>query len=290
MTDEQTQEQQATQEVETTATETFDASSLAAAPAAPEAGDPRDAEIAELKRQLQQERVERGRLGKANDELRQRDEEIARLRAENEKLSARKPSDFLTDDEKKLLDEEQLNAIDKLARGRVNDALAGVKADNERLREQLRLNAESAAASAKARFNAEVERLAPGLAAVVNEHKADWQKWSGDKRRAASVAAAFADNDADTVASFLQEFVEQKGIPTQGDGLAARPQTSFSPRGGSRPAPTKGDQSVYTVDQVNKALRAAADDYAAGKITIEERKAIQKKYDAAYAEGRVVPQ
>lgn len=246
--------------------------------------------IAELERELQQERVEKGRLRQTNDELRSAKEEIARLKAENAKLSQRRPGDFLTPEEREQLDEKQLAAIDKVVQGRVGDMSAAQKAENDRLREEIARRDANIAASAKAQFNAEVERLAPGLAAAVNEHAAEWQKWAASPRRAASVASAFQRNDAATVAEFLQEFVQSKGIQANGDGIAARPRTSFSPAGGSHPAPTDtGDTATYTVDQYGEAMRRAGDDLNAGRITAEQYRAIRQKFNTALSEGRIVP-
>ena len=243
--------------------------------------------IADLERELQQERVEKGRLRQTNDELRKVQEELARLKAENATLRQRKPSDFLSDEEKSLLDENQLAAIDKVAKGRAAEASEAQKAENARLRDEIAKRDADMAGKAKAMFNAEVERLAPGLAAAVNEQAAEWQKWAGDRRRAASVAQAFASNDAETVAEFLQEFAESKGIRANGDGLAARPNSSFSPRGGSHPAPTGGDTATYTLEQYNAAMRKASDDVNAGRITTDEYRAIKKKFDTALNEGRI---
>lgn len=246
--------------------------------------------IAELERELQQERVEKGRLRQTNDELRSAKEEIARLKAENARLAQRKPSDFLTPEEREQLDEKQLAAIDKVVQGRVGDMSAAQKAENDRLREEIARRDANIAASAKAQFNAEVERLAPGLAAVVNEHGAEWQKWAASPRRAASVAAAFQQNDAATVAEFLQEFVQSKGIQANGDGIAARPRTSFSPTGGSHPVQTdERDTATYTVDQYGEALRRAGEDLTAGRITSEQYRAIKQKFTTALNEGRIVP-
>lgn len=246
--------------------------------------------IAELERELQQERVEKGRLRQTNDELRSAKEEIARLKAENARLAQRKPSDYLTDEERAELDDKQLAAIDKVVQGRVGDMSAAQKAENDRLREEIARRDANIAASAKAQFNAEVERLAPGLAAVVNEHAAEWQKWAASPRRAASVAAAFQQNDAATVAEFLQEFVQSKGIQANGDGIAARPRTSFSPTGGSHPVQTdERDTATYTVDQYGEALRRAGEDLTAGRITSEQYRAIKQKFTTALNEGRIVP-
>lgn len=246
--------------------------------------------IAELERKLQQERVEKGRLRQTNDELRSAKEEIARLKAENARLAQRKPSDYLTDEERAELDDKQLAAIDKVVQGRVGDMSAAQKAEYDRFREEIAKRDANIAASAKAQFNAEVERLAPGLAAVVNEHGAEWQKWAASPRRAASVAAAFQQNDAATVAEFLQEFVQSKGIQANGDGIAARPRTSFSPTGGSHPAPTDAhDTTTYTVDQYGEALRRAGEDLTAGRITSEQYRAIKQKFTTALDEGRIVP-
>lgn len=270
---------------ETTAAQALDALMPSASQAA--GGDGRDARIAELERELQQERVEKGRLRQTNDELRKAHEEIARLKAENANLTRRGPADYLSDEDREKIDADQLEVIDKMVQGRVGDMSAAAKAENERLRAELARRDASAAEMRKAAFDAEVERLAPGLVQAVAEgHRDEWLKWSGERRRAASVADAFRAFDAGTVAEFLTEFAESKGIHAEGDGLAARTST-FSPRGGNRPAAGGRDQTVYTVEQVNAALRAAAADFEAGKISLDERRAIQKKYDAAYAEGRV---
>lgn len=286
------QKEQTTQNTTpTTAAETVDVSSLAApAPAATAAPatDPRDAEIAELKHRLQIESAEQGRLRKANDELRKLQEENARLKAENANLSQRTPSDILSDEERALLDDKQLAAIDKLVKGRMGDMSAAQKAEQDRLREELQRRDATLAATAKAQFNAEVERIVPGLAALVNENRDAWAKWSSDRRRAASIAQAFASYDAGTVAEFLSEFVKSNGIRANGDGVAARPSTSFSPTGGSHPVQTGGDTATYTLEQYNTELRKASDDVAAGRITTDEYRAIKKKFDTALSEGRVV--
>ncbi len=280
------QQEDTTQTTEQAA-QTFDASMLDASAGA--VGNPQDAEIAELKRQLQTERVEKGRLRATNDELRKAHEEIARLKAENAKLSSRNPEDFLSEDERKLIDPEQLAVIDKIMRGRMGDANAEIKAENERLREEMAKRDASAAEMRKAQFNAEVERIAPGLAhTVLSSHADAWKKWSQERRRASSVVEAFRSLDAATVADFLREFVESNGIQVEVTGAAARPSTSYSLRGGNHPADTRRDTETYTVEQYSQALRAATADFDAGRISRDELRAIERKFDKAIAEGRVV--
>lgn len=285
------QKEQTTQTTLATAAEAIDVSSLVApAPAQSPTGgaDPRDAEIAELKHRLEVESAEQGRLRKANDELRKLQDENARLKAENAKLSVRSPGDYLTDEERAILDDKQLAAIDKVARGRINDAVAEQRAESDRLREELQKRDASMAASARAQFNAEVERIAPGLAALVAENRDAWHKWSSDRRRAASVSQAFASYDAGTVAEFLNEFVKSNGIRANGGGVAARPSTSFSPTGGSRPVMADGDTATYTLEQYNAEMRRASDELNAGRITTDEYRAIKRKFDTALQEGRIV--
>ena len=283
------QQEQTTQTTtEQAAAQAFDASMLAS-PANPSGADSRDAEIAELRRQLQEERVEKGRLRSTNDELRKANEKIARLEAENAKLSRRNPEDYLSSEEREKIDPEQLAVIDKMVQGRMVDANAAMKAENDRLREEMAKRDASAVEMRKAQFDAEVQRMAPGLVqAVMASHVNDWQKWSQERRRASSVAEAFRTFDAATVAEFLKEFAESKGIHAEVSGVAARPSSSYSPRGGNHPTDMRGDTATYTLEQFNQALRAAAADYDAGRITLEERRAIQKKFNNAMAEGRVV--
>ena len=243
--------------------------------------------IAELERELQQERVEKGRLRQTNDELRQLKEEVNRLKAENSSLKQRKPSDYLSEAEREQLDDVQLAVIDKVVRGRVGDMSEAQRAENEQLRAELAKRDANMAASAAAQFNAEVERLAPGLTAAISERKEDWMKWVSSPRRSASVAAAFKSYDAATVAEFLQEFAQAKGIQTNWNGTAARPNSSFSPRGGNHPLNDKGDTTTYTLEEYNTAMRKASSDFNAGAITPEEYRAIKQKFDTAIQEGRV---
>ena len=253
-------------------------------------GGGQDDRIAELERELQQERVEKGRLRHTNDELRKAQEEIARLKAENAKLSARKPTDYLSDNERDVIDADQLAVIDKLVQGRMGDASAAVKAENERLRDEMARRDASAVEMRKAQFDAEVERMAPGLVTAISAgHVEEWNKWRAERRRASSVNDAFKAFDAATVADFIMEFAEAHGIRAGADGVAARPQTSYSFRGGSRPASRQGDTATYTVEQYGEALRRAGDDYNAGRITADEYRAIKKKFDTALNEGRIVP-
>lgn len=259
-------------------------------PVAPQAVAGADAaRIAELERELQQERVEKGRLRQTNDELRQAREEIARLKAENARYATRNPGDFLSNDEKELIDEGQLNAIDKLVQGRVSEVKSAADAENARLREALRQRDEREAADRQTQFSAAVESIAPGLAALVDGHGEAWKKWAGDKRRAASVAQAFQTRDAETVAEFLKEFVETNGIQATGGGVAARPPTTYSPRGGNRPAERAGDTTVYTLDEFNAAMRRASEEYDAGRMSLEDYRALKEKFNVALREGRVTP-
>ena len=293
MANEQEKQEQTTQETTQTTTAPIAADMLSPAvqdaPSTQQASDPRDAEIARLKHRLEVEFAEEGRVRKANEKIAALQDEIARLKSENASIRQRRPSDFLSDEEKELLDDGQLAAIDKVVRGRVGEVSATQKAENDRLREELAQRDAAMVRTAKAQFNAEVERLAPGLAGAVSEHSAEWQKWVGSPRRAASVASAFANNDAATVVEFLQEFAQSKGIRANGDGIAARPSSSFSPAGGSHPVQSGGDTATYTLEQYNAEMRRASEDVNAGRITADEYRAIKKKFDTALNEGRVVP-
>ena len=254
------------------------------------ATDPRDAEIARLKHRIESEFAEQGRVRKANEQIAHLNEEIARLKAENAKLYARKPTDYLSDKEREIIDAEQLAVIDKLVQGRMGDASAAVKAENERYREEMAKRDAAAVEMRKAQFDAEVERIAPGLSAAISDgHMDEWNKWRAERRRASSVNDAFRTFDAATAAVFITEFAETHNIRAGGDGVAARPQTSYPLRGGSRPAARQGDTATYTVEQYSEALRRAGDDYNAGRITADEYRAIKKKFDTALNEGRIVP-
>lgn len=255
-----------------------------------DAADPRDAEIARLKHRIESEFAEQGRVRKANEQIAHLNEEIARLKAENAKLSMRRPGDYLDDKDREKIDAEQLAVIDKLVQGRMGDASAAVKAENERLRDEMARRDASAVEMRKAQFDAEVERMAPGLVAAISDgHIDEWNRWRAERRRASSVNDAFKTFDAATAADFIMEFAEAKGIRAGADGVAARPQTSYSLRGGSRPAPRQGDTATYTVEQYSEALRRAGDDFNAGRITADEYRAVKKKFDTALSEGRIVP-
>lgn len=267
---------------------TLDVSSLGSFADHAQETDPRDAEIAQLKHRLEVESAEQGRLRKTNEELKKIQEENARLKAEVASLSSRKPDDFLSPEEREELDPKQLAVIDKLVKGRMGDISAAQEAERRRIQEELERRDAYIAANSRTQFNAEVERLAPGLAALVTENREAWQKWAASPRRAASVAQAFNRYDAATVAEFFNEFVQSKGIRANGDGVAARPQSSYSPRGGNRPVQDGNDTTTYTLEQFNAEMRKASEDVNAGRITPDEYRAIKRKFDVALAENRVV--
>ena len=271
------EQKELTNPVETQGEETFDVTTLAESDAPQETtGNDR---VVQLEKELQDMRSHQGRVRKANEELKAAREENERLKAELEKYKSRTPKDYLDDDEREIIDDAQLNALDKVIKGRMGEANAATKAENDRLHEELR-------AVSKVRFNAEVERLAPGLASAISANKDAWLKWSGAKRRAASVAAAFKEFDAETVASFFQEFAQANGISTETNALSAR--SPSAPKGGNRPVVKDGDQTVYTVAEYSAALRKAQSDRASGKISNDDYKAIIKKFDKAIEEGRIV--
>ena len=95
-------------------------------------GDTTDwkAKYEEAQHALESAKVEQGRVKKLA-------EENAKLQKQLAERTTRRPSDYLSDEERQGIDEEQRGIIDKMVDGRVSDAVASSREEIERLKAKI---------------------------------------------------------------------------------------------------------------------------------------------------------
>lgn len=244
-------------------------------------GDATDwkAKYEEAQRQLQSAKVEQGRVKKL-------DEENKRLQKQLDERTSRRPSDYLSDEERKEIDDAQRGIIDKMVDGRVSDAMAANRDEIEALRAQIAQRDQHEAAATRQQFAQRIEREFPGfLRDAVTEGGDKYAAWVKYQRfNAATISAAVNACDFDTLSWHIRNFYNTEvGIPPPSGGTgAAAPDPS--PTGGGTSVAVKPGK-VYTWDEIDKlydeieVLRSRGDR--------EGMKRLSDEVEKAQREGRV---
>lgn len=204
-------------------------------------GDATDwkAKYEEMERKFQSAQVEQGRVKKLA-------EENAKLQKQLADRTTRRPSDYLSDEERKEIDDAQRGIIDKMVDGRLSDAMAANRDEIEALRAQIaqrdaerEQREQREAAAARQDCAQKIESAFPGFFrdAVLEggDKHAAWQKYLCFN--AASVTTAFKACDFETLSWHIRNFYNTEvGIPPPSGGTgAAAPD----------PSPTGGGQRVH---------------------------------------------
>jgi len=243
-------------------------------------GDTTDwkAKYEEAQHALESAKVEQGRVKKLA-------EENAKLQKQLAERTTRKPSDYLSDEERQGIDEEQRGIIDKMVNGRVSDAVASSREEIERLKAKIAERDERDGARRKRELDERFEREFPGLAAQIGPGGDKFAAWTNYRRyHGPSIDAALAAYDFDILAYHVKNFFKSElGIePPSGGTAPAAPEPGNI--GGGKPvavAPGK----TYTWDEIDKLydeieiLRARGDR--------EGMKRLSDEIEKAQREGRV---
>jgi len=245
-------------------------------------GDASAARIAELERQLQQERVESGRLRKANDEL-------AQLRAENAQLKAAQRGDgsAIISSLPKDVVEPVPDDIKRMTGAAIETAVSdAITKERERYEAELAKLREEGAQSRRTSFARQINTAYPSFFADTREGGKLYAQWSEYmERNGDSLGKCLGSFDYDATKYHIDRFYSEYGIsnPSGGQGGTAAPEPR-SIGGGVNPG--AGDQKkTYTYAEYNElrkkahALRDAYD--------FEKYRALAKELDDAIAEGRV---
>lgn len=234
--------------------------------------------IAELERELQSAKVEQGRVKKLSEELKARDEELAKLR------SSRQTEDILSalsEEDRESVSPEVLTAMAKLA--------GKVRSDNEqRLREQEAISARAEAGRREAdaeNFSRAVDARFPGFFQSVGIGGANEAAWKTFMRfNGPSVKNAYERCDMDAIVHFVESFYRfhlGTEVPS-GKGATAAPEPS-NQGGGIRS--DAGGGRVYTSEEYaaldERCMRLRRE----GKI--QEYRKLKEELDSILSENRV---
>lgn len=237
-------------------------------------GDTTDwkAKYEEAQHALESAKVEQGRVKKLA-------EENAKLQKQLAERTTRRPSDYLTDEERNEIDEGQRGIIDKMVDGRVSDAVASSREEIERLKAKIAEREERDGARRKRELDERFEREFPGLAAQIGPGGDKAAAWASYRRfNGPSIDAALAAFDFDALAWHVKKFyTDELGIAPPSGGTAPAAPEPGNIGGGKPVAVTPG--KTYTWDEIDKlydeieVLRARGDREGMRRLSDEIEKA-----------------
>ena len=246
-----------------------------------------NSEVEDLRRQLQSAKVEAGRVKALSQQLRDRDEEIAQLKAQLEEARASAPRDYMADipeDMRDSVDETQLKAV-----GRMMDKRLRERDEQLRQREdEIRRTAEEREAQTR-QFREQaikrmIERDFPGFIQATNQGGDKYEPWMRFLNTyGASVRDAYNSFNYDALSNLIAAFHREIGVPANrnaGTALTPTPTLSDGAQGAV-------EGKVYTFAEYQTTLEKAGEDFRAGMIDRAKYTAIRAELEKAVNEGRV---
>lgn len=256
------------------------------ASAKPMGGDAVDYKIEceKLQKQLQGERVESGRLKKANEEnaaLRKRLEELeARLGTEEALESLPENLRELPDDYKQGAAALAKHMVDK-ANAERDEKLREMEARFEEDEKRRRVEAMGS-------FVRRIETSFPGFVASIGAGGDKQTAWANYQRHnAATIKTALAEGDFDTLAYHIRQFYSSLGLDAPSgaqDGSAAPDPRSI---GGGETHIPGGPGRTYTAEEYKRTLDEAQTKFQNHQLSYKDYSAICSELTNAYREGRV---
>lgn len=241
-------------------------------------------EIEALRRELQSSKVEAGRVKALAQQLKDKDDEIAKLKQELETLRANGGNrDYMADIPENLrdsIDETAVKAVGQMMDKRLRER------DEEYRRMEAERN-EQTRAMRNQEFLARVDREFPGFLQATNPGGDKQEAWEKFLRiYGASVRSAVNSFDFDALSGLITAFYREIGVPANRNaGTAITPRPVLSD--GAQP---NGDARVYTFAEYQTTLEKAGEDLRAGNIDRAKYRAICAELESAVNEGRVTRQ
>lgn len=235
-----------------------------------------------LEKTLQSERVEAGRLKKAQ-------EEIARLKSENEKLSARSSEDNilnnLSEEDREDIPEDYQRGAAKIARIAIEQRDAEWNAKFAELKNQINAN-KSVNNISESDFIEQLNNAYPGFLGSTKPGGDKYEAWLNYQRpNAASIREAMQSKDYETLAYHISNFYNNfLGISAPRSSVNATP----DPRNTSGISQSYiGGGKTYSLDEYSRIMEKAQDDFQNQLISVSKYTEIKNELTNAYREGRV---
>ena len=241
----------------------------------------------ESQKKLQSEKVEAGRLKKAEEEkaaLRKELEELKKAKLAEEAIAA------LPDELKTEVPDDFKRGSAIIAQKAVDTAMAGAnerlaRLEQEREEEKMR-KAKQAQAELAQRVEAEFPGFVKSIAAGGDKHEA-WNKYQA--RNAPTIVAALNAGDFDTIKYHIETFFKQLELPPPSgnrDGSAAPDPRAMGGGVMSQAAVLQPGQT-YTAKEYQRSLDEAQAKFQRHLLTYKEYVGICDELSKAYKEGRV---
>ena len=243
-------------------------------------------EFEKLQKQLQGERVEAGRLKKAN-------EENAALRKELEELKSQRRTDdavaALPENIRQDMPDDFKQGAAMLAQHTVDKAMS---ARDQKLADvEARLNAEEQRRRLEAMqsFVSRIEQNYPGFLASIKKGGDKQKAWADYQRHnAATIKTALAESDYDTLSYHIKQFYGSIGVAAPSgnqDGAAAPDPRAMG--GGVKSQFAAQPGRTYSIAEYKQTMEDAQAKFQQHLLTYREYSEICGELTKAYREGRV---
>ena len=184
-------------------------------------GDTTDwkAKFEEAQHALESAKVEQGRVKTLDAKVKELERQLA-------ERTVRRPSDYLSAEERETIDAEQRGAIDKMVEGRVADAIAASREEMEAMKATIaRQNAERETRERELRkreLDERFEREFPGLVSQIGPGGDKHDAWNDYRRyNGPAIDSALAGFDFDALKWHIERFfTDTLGLPPPSGGKA----------------------------------------------------------------------
>lgn len=246
-------------------------------------------EVEKLRHEVQTMKVEAGRVSALQKRNNEQQEEINRLKAENENLS-RQNRDYMG-----MLPEEMRNQVDAeqlQASGMLMDKMIAEqrRQDAERQKQDAELRQKQIEMMNRSRnedFLHRIDEAFPGFLNDTSHGGSNEKPWvEFQKVYGPSIRAALHSYDFDSFSQIVKLFYSQAlGVQTRGVTSTITP----APANVGNSGENFSGKDRYTYDQYASIISKAGDDKRSGNITTVEYKKILAEMNKALGEGRVEP-
>lgn len=242
-------------------------------------------EYEKLQKQLQGERVESGRLKKANEEnaaLRKRLEELEAQRGTEEAIAALPES-------LRELPADYAQGAAALAKHMVDKANAERDAKLREMEARFEAGEERRRTEAMGSFIGKIESSYPGFVRSISEGGDKHAAWVEYQRHnAATIKDALSNGDFGTLAYHIKAFYTSLGLEApsgERDGSAAPDPRAIG--GGAQAQVAISPGRTYSVEEYKRTLDEAQTKFQSQQITYRDYSAICAELTKAFREGRV---
>ena len=244
------------------------------------------AEYEKLQKQIQTERVEAGRLKKANEENEALRKELAELKARQESNAEVEnlPEDL------RGLPTDYMQGAAVIAKRMADKAMASHDSKMKEMEERFTAEEKRRRVEAMGSFVSKIESKFPGFLASIREGGDKKQAWNRYQRfNAPTIKAALAQGDFETISHHISQFYStiEVEVPSGNQDGSAVPDPRSMGGGVESQRAALQPGKTYTAKEYQQILNDAQERFQRHTLTYKEYTAICEELTKAYREGRV---